>query len=326
MELPTELRAAIDEAASAIPQRELQALSEALSRRYRSESGTGRSLIGREAEVTAYAAVRMPATYAAVRSALSESMRSGLHIRTMLDVGAGAGAAGWAAVMELDELKELRCVEREAGMLRLGERLMRSSAAFDGIQLDWSCTDARDAGAISHADLVTASYMMNEMSPDARAGLLDRLWDAADQMLLIIEPGTPEGFAQLREARRRILERGGHVTAPCPHEAACPISGDDWCHFTCRVARSRLHRLIKGGDAPYEDEKFMYMAFTREDAARCQARVRRHPLIEPGRITLELCARDGLQRRMVTKRDKALFKAARKAGCGDAFGTDAGAE
>ena len=49
MELPGELRAAVESAAADIPLRELTALAGGLSQRYREQSGTGRSLLHGEA-------------------------------------------------------------------------------------------------------------------------------------------------------------------------------------------------------------------------------------------------------------------------------------
>ena len=84
--------------------RELTALAGGLSQRYREQSGTGRSLLHGEAEAVAYACARMPATYAAVRTALGWALPGSGAYATMLDVGAGTGAAGWAAALELDGL------------------------------------------------------------------------------------------------------------------------------------------------------------------------------------------------------------------------------
>jgi len=70
-------------------------------------------------------------------------------------------------------------------------------------------------------------------------------------MLLIVEPGTPAGYKNITEARRVLVESGAHIAAPCTHENTCPMEGNDWCHFTCRISRSRLHRLMKGGEAPF---------------------------------------------------------------------------
>ena len=95
------------------------------------------------------------------------------------------------------------------------------------------------------------------------------------------------------------------------------MAGEDWCHFAVRVQRTKLHKQLKGGDAPYEDEKYAYLALTKEPpASACGARVLRHPMIAPGRITLTLC--EGGEKRIcaVTKKDP-LWKRARKIDAGD---------
>ena len=97
------------------------------------------------------------------------------------------------------------------------------------------------------------------------------------------------------------------------------MRGEDWCHFTVRVQRTRLHRLLKGGEAPFEDEKFAYLVLTRTPAqSPCGARVLRHPQIAPGRIALTLCEEGEKRERVVTKKDP-LWKRARKLGAGDAI-------
>ena len=93
----------------------------------------------------------------------------------------------------------------------------------------------------------------------------------------------------------------------------------DWCHFAVRVQRTRLHKALKGGDAPFEDEKFCYLALTKErPKSVCEARVLRHPQIAPGRIGLTLCTAEGIVGKSVTKKD-ALWKRVRKIGAGDAL-------
>ena len=84
-----------------------------------------------------------------------------------------------------------------------------------------------------------------------------------------------------------------------------------------RVQRTKLHKALKGGDAPYEDEKYCYLALTREaPKAACAARVLRHPMIAPGRITLTLCESGEKRIRAVTKKDP-LWKRVRKIEAGD---------
>ena len=115
-----------------------------------------------------------------------------------------------------------------------------------------------------------------------------------------------------------LINKGGNVIAPCPNIVNCPIQENDWCHTTCRVARTKIHKLLKNGDVPYEDEKFSYIAVSKDSIDKEDfARVLRHPKIETGKITLQVCSNEGIIEKVVTKKDKELFKVARKASCGD---------
>jgi ribosomal protein RSM22 (predicted rRNA methylase) len=139
--------------------------------------------------------------------------------------------------------------------------------------------------------------------------------------LLIVEPGTPAGWRRVIAARRQLIDVGAHVLAPCPHEAPCPLVPPDWCHFSRRVARSRLHRLAKDADVPWEDEKFIYLAASRQPAPKRSARVVAPPKAGSGKVVLKLCEPDGRAgEHLLSKRDGDLFKAARRADWGDALG------
>ncbi|MGN0649631.1 MAG: small ribosomal subunit Rsm22 family protein [Oscillospiraceae bacterium] len=313
MEFPYELRCEIERLLESENPRQLSAAAEGISSRYRSESGTGKSLVSGRRDVLAYAAVRMPATFGAVSKALELVLAHfGGGIDSILDIGAGTGAASFAAHL-LTDCAEITCVEREPIMSDIGIRL---SAAM-GLPIKWENRDITK-GIQLGADLVLSSYCLNELSAAARTEAVKRLWASAGKLLLIVDTGTPVGYSQMLEARDILKNEGAHIIAPCPHEGACPLDEGDWCHFTVRIARSKLHKQLKGGDAPYEDEKFCFIAAAREDYGRCGARILRHPRIESGRITLKLCTAGGICERMVTKKDP-RFKAARKSDCGDEF-------
>lgn len=317
MEFPIELKNAIEARAAEIGLGRLKALAEELSLRYRGQTGQGKKLLTQPEEAVAYAATRMPATFGAVYAALSAALRaSEFAPQTLLDVGAGTGAACWAAAALL-ELCEITCLERESAMKNLGQALMKEGAPALRRTV-WKTADLT-MNSIDGADLVIASYVLGEMAEADRKAALTKLWDAAGKMLLIVEPGTPDGFAQLNAAREELLAAGAHIAAPCPHEENCRLPKDDWCHFTCRVPRSRLHKLLKEGDAPYEDEKFAYLAFAKFQTKKPAARILRHPKIAKGRICLELCGQEENARLTVTKKDGERFRAARKAKNGDIF-------
>jgi ribosomal protein RSM22 (predicted rRNA methylase) len=137
--------------------------------------------------------------------------------------------------------------------------------------------------------------------------------------LVILEPGTPKGFAFIRDIRSSLLAAGAQMLAPCPAASTCPMVDPDWCHFAARVERSSLHRRIKDASLGYEDEKFSYVALAREPVTLPAGRIIQHPQHQPGVIMLETCTPSGLRPQRVIKRDRELFRRARRADWGDTW-------
>ncbi len=323
MNLTTELQAAIGEeiAAMGVAHRDLATAAAALSRRYRSpEPGRGPSWT--DPRIAAYLAARLPATWSAAATALSAvaAARPTLRPRTLLDVGGGPGTVLWAAARVWPGLEQLTVVERDPRMRAAGRRLAQRAphpAVRDAL---WVAADIAEAGWEEPSDVVVVAYVLGELPPAARVALVSRLISSAG-VLVVVEPGTPEGAARVLAARDAALGAGGHTVAPCPHDAPCPLATPDWCHFAARVNRTKLHRQLKGGQAPYEDEKLSYGAWTREPMERhgdgtVPARVLRHPRSEPGRILLTLCTTSGVVTEAVAARDRLAFRAARKVSWG----------
>ena len=318
MELPADLARGIAEKTEDANREALTRAAREISLRYREMTGQGRRLLTEDMEALAYAAARMPATYAAVRTALEDALgRVSLPVGPLriLDVGAGAGAGAWAAA-EVCDVESILCLERERAMREIGAELAHGGENPALRESQWREFDLVRDEIPSGADVVLISYVLGELAEKDRMRALEKCWNAAGTLLLIVEPGTPVGAAHLRQMREALSGMGAHVAAPCPGEGACPLPETDWCHFTCRVARTRLHKALKGGEAPYEDEKFAYLAVSRDPARPCKARVLRHPAIEPGKIMVKFCGRQGIEQRVFRKKD-ALFKWARKAGVGD---------
>jgi ribosomal protein RSM22 (predicted rRNA methylase) len=95
---------------------------------------------------------------------------------------------------------------------------------------------------------------------------------------------------------------------------------DDWCHFGQRINRTRAHRTAKGAVLSYEDEKYSYVAVSRQPGPPIDARIVRRPQILPGRVVLHLCTPDGLRMEVATRgKDKEAFREARDLRWGDAL-------
>ena len=173
------------------------------------------------------------------------------------------------------------------------------------------------------ADLVSAAYVLDEIAPASLPKLVDRLWQLTADTLLIVEPGTPAGWRRILAVREQLIAAGAHLLAPCPHAAPCPLVAPDWCHFARRVARSRLHRLAKDAEVPWEDEKFIYVAASRQPAPARRQRVLAPPKSGSGKVLLtSFASRTATSdEQLFTKRDGASFKAARRVGLGRDAGT-----
>jgi ribosomal protein RSM22 (predicted rRNA methylase) len=315
MQLPPALRQAVDAALEGIPRAALAAAQDNLSQRYRAELRDGRTHIADDLTARAYLAARLPATYAAVRAALDAvaERRPDFAPRSLLDFGAGPGTVLWAAQDCWSDLAAAVLIETSSAIRTFGAGFAQASGVA---QIEWK--SALDA--MPPHDLVTMTYVLDELAPEQRAPLIDRLWSLTGDTLLIVEPGTPAGWRRILEARTQLLKAGAHIAAPCPHAAACPLVEPDWCHFARRVARSRAHLSAKDAEVPWEDEKFIYLAVSREEVALPQARVIAPPRIGSGKAELKLCSTGGTaQTELITRRQGDRFKAARRAEWGDVF-------
>jgi ribosomal protein RSM22 (predicted rRNA methylase) len=318
MELPPLLRNAVDRALSGMPLDQLTATAAVLSQRYREERRDGKAHVASDREVLAYLAVRLPATYAAVRASFAAvaEARPDFAPKTALDIGAGPGTALWAAAECWPTLAEALLVEASPVFRAFGEQL---AAEMQQPHTTWRTSDvAMDEINGGPSDLVTLAYVLNELAPEDRPRLVERLWRLTIDTLVIVEPGTPAGWQRILAARRQLIEGGAHVIAPCSHANECPLQPPDWCHFARRVARSRLHRQAKSADVPWEDEKFSYVVVSRKRATAVGARVIARPRKSSGRVTLKLCSPDGSAGdQLFSRRDGAQFRRASRSDWGD---------
>lgn len=288
--MSTDVSRAIAKLLEDVPLRDLAPAAREVSDRYR--DGTAPALWS-YTDALAYVATRLSATSGAARSAMERvhELMAGFRPVTQLDLGAGPGAAAWAASMVWPSIGAVVLRERDERMIRVGEQL--ADGSFES--WTWQRGDIRDA--FGTADLVTATYVLGELDGAEARDVARRAWEAAIGGLVIVEPGTPGGFALIRDLRDHLVREGATLVAPCPNIDACPIAGDDWCHFAARVNRSALHRRLKGAELSFEDETFSYVAFARQPGVtRAAGRVVRRPARRRRFVELSVCHGGQIQR------------------------------
>ena len=320
LRLPPALRAALESERADAPSREIGARAARLSELYRSNEPSSRAIRNAQ-DAAAYAIARMPATYAAAMAALGTLAHEQPDFApaSVLDLGAGPGAAAWAACETWPTLAAATLIDHNDAFLSLARRLaqMADAPALRDARIERGDL-AKRLTAAPH-DLVVASYALTEIA-DIEAAAAHWLALAA-QALVVIEPGRPRDYRRLMKVRQALATRA-RILAPCAQAGSCPLTGDDWCHFSARLPRLREHMRAKGANVPFEDEKFSYLIVAPPGSplhARAAPRVLAPPHVGKAGAILKLCTADGLELRTVASRDKPAFKRAKKADWGDAL-------
>ena len=279
----------------------------------------GENHISSELDAKVYSVIRYPATFKAFSNSLQYSLShlDDTNITSVLDVGAGSAAASIACLYQLNHLNKIDLLEKEDVMINIGEYLL-SEINNKSVDIKYHKMDFTKEDISSYKrDLVISSYVLNELEHKDILEAVDKMWESTNKVMLVVEPGTPKGFEIIKLIRDYLISKGGYILAPCPHMDKCPMTSLNWCHFSTRVSRSKLHKELKSGDAPYEDEKYTYIAFSKSPCTRCNSRILRHPQINSGFIILEVCSKDGLKQLKITKKDKEMYKNYRKTDVGD---------
>lgn len=318
--LPAALAAAV---AERIRPEQLGAAAARLSTGYRANL-TSRQAVPDAAGVAAYAASRMPATYAAITAALDRlaAARPDFEPLSVLDLGAGPGTASWAAASLWSSVASITMVEGSADFRAIAAGLAHSGPPTlqkaDIRQADIAQPADLPAGPF---DLAIVAYALTELDLPAAERLVADLVTRA-RRVVVVEPGTPRDHGRLMSVRRAALDAGASILAPCPHAGLCPLPPDDWCHTSVRVERSRAHLRLKGGTVPFEDERYAYLVLESPAFAKSRdeegGRILRPPHNSKHEIAFRLCRSDGaLGETRIASRDKAAFKAASKLDWGD---------
>ena len=312
-DLPPDLKAGLARLTEGVSRKAIAERAAAQSRIYRAGGGSHR--IAAVADVLAYAFARLPATYAAaaaVFNAICETLPT-FQPRTMLDVGAGPGTAAFVAVRVFKTLADIRLIDANASLQDLALRLM-AEADSEALRQVVHQQSYRQGDALvllaeaQPADLVVASYAACEIAEGELPRFAQLLWAATAGALVVIVPGTPEGYLRVLRMRGELIAAGAHVAAPCPHDRECPLRPPDWCHFAQRLPRSRDHLYIKEAEVPFEDEKFSYVVLARGQPQPIDARVLAPPKIAKSGITAKLCTDGGIVTDIAARRDPDAYR------------------
>lgn len=295
----------IEKLISKFSQNEMKRYCQELSDRYRQKL---RPFLDKKEHRFAYLITRFPATFAAIKRVLKEI--SSFPITTMLDLGSGPGTGYLAACDTFSSLEKATLVETDPIFIEISQQLIKKRVA-------WLKHDLKNKQDFERHDLVLLSYCLGEIPQSFWQSILQAAWKSATECLVIIEPGTPQGFSHLRLIRQILIDLGAYVLAPCPHAHICPMQEPDWCHFSTRLNRGYHHKIAKEATLSFEDEKFSYLIVSKKNTPSCGARILRPPQKREGHVIFSLCTSDGLKKKVVTKKEKEIYKQFKKLDWGD---------
>jgi ribosomal protein RSM22 (predicted rRNA methylase) len=109
------------------------------------------------------------------------------------------------------------------------------------------------------------------------------------------------------------IEKGANILAPCPHNLKCPLIAPNWCHFTQRLQRTKLHKEAKSATLGYEDEKFSYLIVSKQLRTLNSNRILTKPKHRGGHIEFDICTNKGTHESVIiSKKNKDLYSIAKK--------------
>ncbi len=318
MDLPYYLNLGIEKELENIKLGKLSRTRSQLTDKYRSPREKDIEFMSTPEDRIAYICSRLPSIFSVIKEIIFNLQKIALDIKleTLLDLGSGPGTVMYA-VTDILNLENITLVEKDRYLIEIGKRLA-ANADIDSVKkAEWINCDINKMHNIPSYDLVTSSYVLNEMREKDINNLIEHLWAKTNQFIIFAEPGTPDGFKRIKMVRSHLISMGANIIAPCPHQNVCPITEGDWCHFSKRVERTKSQRILKKGELSYEDEKYSYIVASKNLVNVSDSRVIRHPQINKGHVGLKICTKNGLKETTISRKDNEIYKKAQKIKWGD---------
>lgn len=291
-----------------------------ISNKYRGEKINSSSVISNDKQALSYIASRMGETSTIIYDVLcklNNVIKLEEQITSVLDLGCGTGSAFWALDNFVSKLN-ITAVEKQESMVKFAKLLSQPlSCNIEYINQDVNSKIVKQLPSFS---LVIESFMLNEMNLQDRIKTLDTMVEKSENYIILIEPGTPNSYEKMMQDRDYLLSKGINLVLPCPHNKKCPIK-DDYCNFSVRVNRTKTSRLVKDAKLGYEDEKYFYLIFSKQNNISAKGSVvLRKPVYRKSVVELKLCNQDcSICKTIITKNNKEHYLNAKKLKHGDIF-------
>lgn len=291
-----------------------------ISLKYRKEDINSVSVISNNNQALSYVISRMPETSVIIDDVLcklNKIVNLKNKITSVLDLGSGTGSALWALENYVNNI-DIYAVEKQEAMIKYSKELSNKL----NLNINYLKEDvlSEKVKNLPKTDIVLESFMLNEMNKTDRIKTLDLMIEKSKNYVVLIEPGTPISYKKMMEDRQYLLSKNLNLILPCTHSCICPLK-EDYCNFTVRISRTKTLRQIKNGSLGYEDEKYFFLIFSKEDVSKdFNSVVIRKPIYHKSCVDLKLCNKDKTIKNItITKNNKKNYVIAKNLKHGDFF-------
>lgn len=272
--------------------------------------------IQKSTDCIAYLALRFPATFAQIVSALSQIQERipSWKPKSVLELGCGPGTGIFAAKSVWPSVATATGLDTEQLFLSLAEEIhydskMRVDVTWVKSTVSkWTAAEDRQS-----YDLIIVANVLNELTDEERERLMQQIMKRRSGVVMLLEPGTAVGTMLIMNAARTIAPTQ-HLIAPYINNVFVE-STEHWIHFPQRFQRPEFQRRIRQSmrdrvlmASDWEDAKYSYVAWgTIAEEKKlwgvCIGKVEKLK----GFLTIPVLTKEGIVNARVLKRNKAQY-------------------
>ena len=289
-----------------------------ISEKYREEKINSSIVLSNEKLALSYLASRMGETSNIIYDVfdkLNAFFDLNDNINSVLDLGSGTGSVFWA-LDNFNKTAKITAIEKQESMIKYSKMLAKD-LDFDITYINEDVLSEKVKN-LEIFNLVIESFMLNELSKKDREKVLELMYEKTNDLIVLIEPGTPTSYKRMMEDREFLLKKGMNIILPCPHEKQCPLI-NDYCNFSVRMNRTKTSTMIKDATLNYEDEKYFYLIFSKNiKGSLHKSVVLRKPVYRKKLVELKLCNDNNqISNTIITKNNKDIYSISKKLKHGD---------
>lgn len=295
--------------------RTLSASARLLHDRYMTPDYTNNTRVQSSNDKLAYLAMRFPATYAQIYSALSQLSQRLPEWKpdSILDLGCGPGTGIIAATEIWPSIHRTTGIDREQYFLRIAEEITYnskktlSSGWRQATLVQWMASDTNSY------DLIIVANVLNEIPHSQREEIINACSAHATGIVLVLEPGTSSGFQIIQNTAKYVH---GKKRLVAPYIDNTFVESDDyWIHFSQRFQRPEFQRRIRQGmrenslmASDWEDATYCFVAWGNASGEKklwglSIGKVEKFK----GYLILPVLTKDGILQARVLKRHKDIY-------------------